>query len=80
MFGKAEKGEIPALRGLYIWRHFPRQQQVFQRYGRTPGLPGTIISYTPTTSTSVPVYVVFRWNKRLIIIKSQFKNSFFFYI
>ncbi len=41
MLRKAEKGEVPALRGLYVWRHFPRQQQVFQRYGQTPGLPGS---------------------------------------
>lgn len=40
MLRKAEKGEVPALGGLYIWRHFPRQQQVFQRYGQAPGMPG----------------------------------------
>lgn len=40
MLRKAEKGEIPALRGLYVWRHFPRQQQVFLRCGQTAGLPG----------------------------------------
>lgn len=48
MLRKAEKGEIPALRGLYVWRHFPRQQQVFQRYGQTPGLPGWVIRYPQT--------------------------------
>lgn len=45
MLREAEKGEIPALWGLYVWRHFPRQQQVFQRYGQTPGLPGWVICY-----------------------------------
>ena len=41
MFRKAEKGEVPTLWGLYVWRHFPRQQQVFQRYDQTRGLPGS---------------------------------------